>query len=282
MNPILASTLEFDSYVKQKLLASRAASGRSAKKEPNSNEAVSRLSIGGKSISSSQIRPKSGVKSSHEHGNRYHTMGSEFTSSSDAKYRKTSNRVPDPAPSPPTFEIAHSWKAHIRPVDRTIPVTIPRLDHNLPLGDECVPPPPVLPYRSTGSTSVASKPKSYERRYDSKYDDDICDDPDYMSAPPFIEVLSDAFSSKMAIASSSPATYSVSQDFAQHYAIKIRIFRLKKLFRAWRAISLRSKPLYQRMEQSIANLRREYTIISYFDEWKWTWLALSFYQVVSF
>jgi hypothetical protein len=238
MNPVLASTLDFDNYVKEKLRASRMGIPRSSSASKPRKE-----------------NPKDGKESSGAYPlyNRSTTLNNPTVSSRNSI---RTSRVAEQSPSSPTFEIAHSWRAHLRPANREI--TVPTLVHP-PMGDRCALPDP---------------PKSVETGHQKPNEGNYSEM--HRSAPPYLDMLDASFAKSMSLLTPSPNIHSMSQENFGSYNIKIRIFRLKKLFRAWRAQSLRAVSQLQRFARSTTAMHQEYLLISFFDDWKFQWLAATF------
>lgn len=270
MNPVLASTLEFDTYVKEKLKASRGVpsarqSMTSQRQRQDLTDSQARLSVGGTGIASSNSRPKSAASTTQRTVNRY--GGSEQqTTASDSR-----RKVVEPEPSPKIFEISHSWKAHIKAPDRRNPVSVPTAVH------------PFAPQSSSsGRTNEPWRyiPERDQRRYDSKFDDDEDFESDNNPPPPpYIDVLTESFAKELSV--DAPSSIISSSTYDQHPSsqLKIRIFRLKKLFRGWRAHVQRIRPWFQRVERSIARVHQEYLLLTHFDTWRREFTAHAYFQV---
>lgn len=268
MNPVLASTLEFDTYVKEKLKASRGVSSArqsvtSQRQRQDLADSQARLSVGGTGITSSNSRPKSAASTTQRTVNRY-GGNEQQTTTSDSR-----RRVVEPVASPKIFEISHSWKAHIKPPDRRNPVSVPTGVH------------PFAPQSSTGGHTT--EPWRYIPERDQRYDSKLFDDEDFEldhnpPPPPYIDVLTESFAKELSI--DAPPSSIVSSTYDHHqYHLKIRIFRLKKLFRGWRAHVQRIRPWFQRVERSVVRAHQEYLVLTHFDTWRREYMAHAYFQV---
>lgn len=269
MNPVLASTLEFDAYVNEKLKASRGVSSSrqsvsSQRQRQDISDSQARLSVGGTGIASSSSRPKS-ASTTQRNANRY-SVGEQHTTVSVNR-----RKVDEPEASPKVFEISHSWKAHIKPPDRRNPVAVPTVAN-----------PFAVPGQTSSTSGRTTEPWRYIPERDRRYESKFVEDEDFQSdenppPPPYLDVLTESFAKELSI--DAPSSVISSTFDSQQSNLKIRIFRLKKLFRGWRAYVQRIRPWFQRVERSISRMHQEYLLLTFFDTWRREYMAHTHFQV---
>lgn len=248
MNPILASTVEFNDYVREKVKASRSGldHGIAGQKSTLSGQKATRSS-------SASIQRRNTEKYHLEPKLKYNeTTGS----------RISARDIPIVSPK---FEISHSWRGHLKTERK---VTIPTASSTQ---SKVLSPQNRDNEKSFTSTYWESaRPESQREvwRYnESKYTSLLEEDSD---APPYLDALNNSFHHSMSIRDS----------VYESYDVKIRTFRLKKLFRAWRAQVLAALPQQRRLERSVSNFCQENRLVVFFDSWRNYWQAIVFHKVL--